>query len=164
MHLCQSQTPNLFFPSTFLWVCFCLVNKFICVFVWLTSLILIISRSIHVAANGIISLFFLIEVYMIYNVVPSQLHSRLTQLYIYILIFLSIMVYPRRLDIVPVLNHRTLLFIQSNSLHLPTQNSQATPCPPPPLPLPIKSLISVWVCFCFVDRFICAIFHFFRCL
>ena len=80
----QSQTPNLSllaFPLQqpevyflYLQVCFCFVNKVICInildstkciseiiylffSVWLTSLNMIISRSIHVAANGIISFF-----------------------------------------------------------------------------------------------------------
>ena len=60
----------------YVWVYFHSVNKFICIFfvffldsmykwfhvvfifLWLTSLSMIISRSIHVAANGIISFFF----------------------------------------------------------------------------------------------------------
>ena len=58
-----------------LWVCFCLANKFICVTVqilhisdiighlpfsfWFISLSMIISRSTHVTANGIISFFFM---------------------------------------------------------------------------------------------------------
>ena len=55
-----------------MWICLCFVNKFICiifldstykqshtvfVFLWLTSLVRIIFRSIHVVANGIISSF-----------------------------------------------------------------------------------------------------------
>ena len=50
-----------------MWVCFCFVNKFVCIFffflvctyicLWLTSLRMIIFRSIHVAANGILFFF-----------------------------------------------------------------------------------------------------------
>ena len=56
------------------WVCFCFVNKFICIYFliphisdivwylsfsgWLTSLSIIICESTHVSANGIISSFF----------------------------------------------------------------------------------------------------------
>ena len=79
--ICQSQSPTFSLPPfppcnpkfLHLWLYFCFVNKFICthfldstykwyhmvfLFLWLTSLSLTISRSIHVAANGII-LFFL---------------------------------------------------------------------------------------------------------
>ena len=60
-----------FFFFFCLWVCFWFVNKLICIifldciykqyhkifdFLWLTSLSLILSRSLHVIANGIISL------------------------------------------------------------------------------------------------------------
>ena len=55
-----------------LWICFCFVNKFIyiikkidpmygwyrMIFVWFTSLTVIISGSIYVVANGIISFFY----------------------------------------------------------------------------------------------------------
>ena len=83
---CLSQTPNPsprpFAPRNHkfvLWVCFYFVNKFTCifffffldsaykwyhmifVFVWLTSLSMIISGSIHVAANGIISFYLMAE-------------------------------------------------------------------------------------------------------
>ena len=62
--------------SPSLWVCLCLIHKSICVifldstckwchmvfvFVWLTSLNMIISISVHGAAHGIISFFFIAE-------------------------------------------------------------------------------------------------------
>ena len=57
-----------------LWVCFCSINKFICVFSFLlstqyhiclslTSLSMIISMSIHIGASGIISIFLMAEEY-----------------------------------------------------------------------------------------------------
>jgi len=64
----------------YVWVCFCSVDRFICAIFyiphisdirylsfsfWLTSLSMKISSSIHVAANGIISLFFVAEYYSI---------------------------------------------------------------------------------------------------
>ena len=82
MCICQYQSPNLSLPplppgnhvcSLHLWLYFYFVNRFICtifldstykryhmvfVFLWLISLSMTISRSIPVAANGII-LFFL---------------------------------------------------------------------------------------------------------
>ena len=72
-------TPTPWQPpvcSLCLGVCFCFIDKFFCVifyphisdiiwyssfFCWLTSPCMIISRSIHVAANGIISFFFMAE-------------------------------------------------------------------------------------------------------
>ena len=79
LHLLVSLSPYLsllvttrFFVGFFVWlvfdVCFCVVNMFILgstykwyhvifVFDWLTSPSMIISRSIHVAENGIISSF-----------------------------------------------------------------------------------------------------------
>ena len=45
------------------------------VFVWLTSLSMIISRSIHVAANGIISFFFMAELFYIVCMYHSFIHS-----------------------------------------------------------------------------------------
>ena len=61
--------------SLHLWVCFCFVNMFICVIfqiphksdsiLFLTSLSMIISRSIHVASNDIISSFLMAEQYSI---------------------------------------------------------------------------------------------------
>ena len=82
--ICESQTPNvsLYLPSPCgkhvwflcLWVCFYLVNKFIChildsiskwwcmVFVFLFRFThYLISRSIQVAVNGIISFCFMAE-------------------------------------------------------------------------------------------------------
>ena len=92
--LFQSPSPNLSHPSfphsnhitTYLWLYFCFVNRFICtiilaslckqyhmmlIFLWQkkipdgeryqTSISMTISRSIHVAANSIISFFFMAE-------------------------------------------------------------------------------------------------------
>ena len=86
----------------------------------------------------------------------------MTQLYIYIHFFniFSIMVYPRRLDMVPCAKVGPCCFFQmwqfasanpkhpvrpSTSLHRPWQPQ-------------VYSLYS-WVCFCFVNRFIRAIFY-----
>ena len=62
----------------------------------------------------------------------SLLYSRVTQFYTHILLFFSIMVYPRGQGIVPVLYIRTLLFVHStcNSLHLLIPNSQSIHFPP----------------------------------
>ena len=64
------------FCSLYFWACFCFVDKFMCVVFlipytsdlwylsfsfWLTSLNMIICRSIRVAANGIISFFLMAE-------------------------------------------------------------------------------------------------------
>ena len=75
---------------------------------------------------------------MIYSVVPVSAVSKVMQLCvcvcvcIFFFLFFSIMVYPSRLDIVPVLHSRTL-FIHSkcNSLHLLTPNSQSIALPFP---------------------------------
>ena len=45
------------------------------IFVWLTSLSMIISRSIHVAANGIISFFFMAEYSIVYIYHIFFIHS-----------------------------------------------------------------------------------------
>ena len=82
--LCQSQTPIASLPQPVAFgnhslfsksvVCFCSPDRFICilflystrkwyhmmfVFLWVTSLSMIISRSTHIAANGMISFFFI---------------------------------------------------------------------------------------------------------
>ena len=80
--------------------------------------------------------------------------------YIIFLILSFIMFYPKRLNIVPCAISRNPLLVHSkcNSLRLPTLNSQSIPFPP--LPLASTSLLSMSViCFCFVDRIICAIFQ-----
>ena len=65
------------------------------------------------------------------------LYSKVTQSYIYIYIpfpiLSSIIVYPKRLDTVPVLYSKTSLHIHSkcNNLHLLTPNSQSIPLLPP---------------------------------
>ena len=48
-------------------------------------------------------------------------------------LILSIMLYPKRMDIVPCAYSRTSLLIHSicNSLHLLTPNTQPIPLPPP---------------------------------
>ena len=59
----------------------------------------------------------------------------------------------------PVLYSRTLLFTHSkrDGLHLPSPNSQCSP--PHTLPWqPRVWSLCLWVCFCFVTRFICALF------
>ena len=72
--------------------------------------------------------FFLIEVLLVYNVVPTSAVTakwlNFTHAYTFKKIFFSIMAYPRRLDIVLVLYSRTL-FIHSklNSLPLPTPSN-----------------------------------------
>ena len=92
VYICQSQGANLSLLSTTfslqlpqvqfqnLWVCFCFVNQFSCiisldstykwdhrisVFICFTSVSVTKSRSISVAANGIISFFFMAEYYSI---------------------------------------------------------------------------------------------------
>ena len=75
-------------------------------------------------------------------------------------IFSSIMVYHRRLNIVPCAVYRTLLLIHPiySSLYLLIPNSQSFLL----LLLPSWQLkvcsLCLWVSFCFVDRFICAVF------
>ena len=44
------------------------------------------------------------------------------------------------------------------SLPLPTPNSPSNPCPPLPLGNH-KSLLYVWVCNCFIEKFICAMLY-----
>ena len=91
VYTCQLQSPNLFLPSlspanhkfvVHLWLYFSFVDKFIRTFflipqkkkikffkishimylsVWLPSLSMTISRSIHVATNGMILFFFMAE-------------------------------------------------------------------------------------------------------
>ena len=61
----------------------------------------------------------------------------------------------------PVLYMMTFLFIHSkcsNNLHLPMLDSQSIPLPPH-IPPWQPQICSLWVCFCFVDRFICGIFQ-----
>ena len=84
-YTCSSQTPNYPLPPFFslatinfflsLWACFCFKSRFVCIVsfqiphirnviwyssfsVWFALLSMTISRSIHVAADGIISFFF----------------------------------------------------------------------------------------------------------
>ena len=89
------------------------------------------------------------------------LYSKVTQSYIYIkflfLYYLPSCSIPRDC-IVPCAVGQELIAYPSkcNSLHLLTPNSLSIPPPPPWQPW-VCSLCS-WVCFCFVDRFICAIF------
>ena len=94
----------------------------------------------------------------------SLLYSKVVQLYIYIytffFMFFSTVVYHRILNIVPCAVNRTVLFIHPtyNSLHPLTPNSQSSPSPFSPTWQPQVCSLCLWVCFCFVDRFICAIF------
>ena len=76
-HTTQQSPPLWWLPvcSLYLWVCFYLVLFFIfhiqvksygiCLSVWLISLSIILSRSIHVVVNGKISFFFMTEQYYI---------------------------------------------------------------------------------------------------
>ena len=86
---------------------------------------------------------------------PVQMYSIVTHIYISFLIFSSIMVYFKRLDIVPWNILRTSLLIHSKckSLHLLTLNSLSIPL----LLGNCECLLYVWVSFSFVDRFICAL-------
>ena len=77
--------------SLCLWIYFYFVGKFICVifyiphisdiiwhlsfFSWLTSLSMMISRSIHVAENGIILFFFMAEYYSVVYMDHIFIHS-----------------------------------------------------------------------------------------
>ena len=60
----------------------------------------------------------------------------------------------------PVLYNRTLLFIHPiyHGLHLLIPNSQSFPPTPPPPWQPWVCSQYLWVCFCFIDMFICVIF------
>ena len=79
------------------------------------------------------------------------MYSKVTQLCtcIFFFIFFSIMVYPRRLDIVPCAIELNLVFIHSkcNILHLLTPNSQSIPPPWQPQVwsiLYVYESVSVW--------------------
>ena len=91
---CPSPTPFLskvYFLC--LWVCFSFVNNFICVvfrfhrqvvydkvcLFWLPSLSMITPRSIHVAANGIVSFFSMAEQYSILYMHHIFIHSSINQ-------------------------------------------------------------------------------------
>ena len=76
----------------------------------------------------------------------------------YILLILSVTVYHERLNMVPCIYSRALLFIPSlyNSLHLLIPNSQSIPPSTPPHPWqPQICSLCLWVCFFFIDNFIC---------
>ena len=94
---------------------------------------------------------------------PAEWLSYTHTYIIFFLIFFSIMVYSMRLDIVPALCRRTLLFIHSkcNSLHLPAPNFQSIPLPSP-LTLGITSLFSVSVSLFLFYRqvHLCHVLHF----
>ena len=102
------------------------------------------------------------------NLCQFLLPSKVIQLYIYIyiyictviFIFFSNMVYHRILNIMPLFYSRTLLFICPiySNLHLLTPNSQSTPPQHPFSHGNRKPVACLWVCFCFIDKFICAIF------
>ena len=105
VYICWLQPPNLPLPSSFpfgnpkfvFYVCESLsvleISSFVSLFqiprisciiwylsfsVWLTSLSMMISRSTHVAANGIISFFFMAEKYSIVSVYTIYfIHSSL---------------------------------------------------------------------------------------
>ena len=94
------------------------------------------------------------------------LYKKMIQSYIYIytfifLYYLPSWFIPRSWIQFPVLYSRTSLFIHSKykSLHLLTPYSQSIPQHPFSLwQLQVFSLC-LQLCFCFVDRFICAIFY-----
>ena len=100
---------------------------------------------------------------LIYSVVPVSAgwqNDSAIHIHILFLIFFSIIVYPRILDIVLCAIQSRTSFIHSkcNSLHLQIPNSHSTPSP-----LSSSATVSLDLCvcesyFCFVDRFICAIF------
>ena len=71
------------------------------------------------------------------------------------------MVYTRDWRYFPVLYSRSSLFVHSkcNTLHLLISNSQGNP-PSPPRPPPQVYSLCLWDRFCFVDRFILAMFYF----
>ena len=59
----------------------------------------------------------------------------------------------------PVLYSRNLFILpMHNGLHLLIPNSQSTPPPPPPLWQPQVCSLCLWICFCFIDTFICVTF------
>ena len=90
---------------------------------------------------------------------PNHWATREFHIYIF-KIFFSIMVYHSLLNTVPCDIQLDLVFIHSlcNSLCLLIPNSQSIP---PLTPFPSKPqlcFLCLWVCFCFIDRFIYVIF------
>ena len=102
-------------------------------------------------------------IYWVSKVTPSMYTHARTHTHILFHILSSIMACPKRLDIVPVLYYsRASLLIHSkcNSLHPTTRNSQFIPLFPLPPWQPQVYFPCLWICFCFVDSYICAIFYF----
>ena len=100
---------------------------------------------------------------MTYNVVPiSAVQQSDPGMHIYTFFFyiiFSIMVCPRRLNVVPVVERENWLLIHSkyNSLYHLISNSQPISLPPP-FPLAATSLVSTSASvFLFAGRFICAV-------
>ena len=71
----------------FFWDSICKWYHVIFVFVWITSLSMIISRSIHVAANGSISFFsWLIFHWICYHIICSSVGGHLGFFYVLVLV------------------------------------------------------------------------------
>ena len=115
------------------------------------------------ARDMLLSFFFLLKYSHLQCCTAAvQLSDPVIYIYTFFLILSSIMVYTKRLDIVPCAVQKTSLLIHSkcHSLHLLTPNSSfiSHPLPPPPPWQPQVCSLYLWVCFCFVDSFICATF------
>ena len=118
---------------------------------------------------GLIFFFFSLLLLFFFFVVPVScqflLYSKAIQSYIYIHTLFFSYCFPAcsiQRDSIqfPVLCSRTSLLIHSkcNSLHLLTPNSLSILLPPLPPWKPEVCSPCLWVCFCFVDRIICALF------
>ena len=96
----------------------------------------------------------MICMYIFYICIYEYIHA-----YIFFFILYAIMVCYRLWNTIPCAMQQDLVIHSLyNSLHLLTSDSQSTP-PPPFFPLATTGLFSLWVCFCFVDKFICIIFQ-----
>ena len=127
----------------------------------LTGHLLILTRSKSLLYYGWFTMLcqFLMNSIVTQSQSCTHTHTH-THTHICFLTLFSIMVYPKRLDIVPCAYSRTLLLIHSkcNRLDLPTPNSLSVLVPPPLPWQPQVYSLCLWFCFCFVDRFICVIF------
>ena len=108
---------------------------------------------------------FLVEVQLIYNTVPvSAAQQSDSIIHIWIFFFNILFHYGLSQEIryrSPCYPVGPCLSILNVSLHQLTPNSQSILLlrwPPHPRLSNHKSVLYVWVCFCFVDKFICAIF------
>ena len=82
------------------------------------------------------------------------------QCFSYPCIFFSILVYHRMLNIVPCAIQQDLVVYSFSVKYLASADPKL-PIHPSPAPLPLgnhRSVFRVWVCFSFVDKFICAVF------